>query len=1056
MSQTNRSPQPPPPERAFVGLDIYVEADASWFTGREDETAGIQTLVQDYPFILLTGYAGVGKTSLIRAALLPRQHAAGWQCVYLPLRNLVSPGSYGSGDIARGLRDLLTELVGEASPPGATLESALVRLTQRYVDTPVLMALDQFEWLVQNAPSIAEDLYQVLEQTKAGQWPNLRWLLAYRGDAEPDIGPPLQRIAGLVGGPPRYYVLPLSPEAATHILQTGLQASGVRLTGDNLLPIVLDELSSLSTPLSTSPTSSYTSPGVYPFQLQMVGQTLCQAAGDNDGVLTIDLYEGLGGVQGILNGYLTRQMERLGERRAEAEKILVALARLGRQSERQLQESTGLKAEMSEDDWAQLLADLSGTRLVRLGDDALGGSQIEIVHDLLAEMVERETAHQERELRRLRGTLALRAAALERGPAVMRSDVMGELYLWRKRITPSPTELRLLLHNGLMGQGPAWFWLRQIPIVGIHPFLLQAYESPLPALHRAGAMALAAAAVIRDAMRLKGMLEDADRAVQEMAARALLDLIPEMGWDEALVLRYLIETPHAVVRRAAARGLAQVLAQVGRDIIPALPKLLRDEDPEVRFIAGETLTQVAGWEDIPFLRQLLQDPDLDVLNTAWSVLTQVLTRASAHQLGELRAMLTDDDPYVQGAAREALTQIVSQMGVEDEPLLRELSQSDDPNVRREAALALVKILAEQGPQAIPDLRARLDDWDAEVRRVAGLALASALAHSGPESLPELRTMLENPDRPLRSAFAEVLTGLLAQQGRQAIPELRQLLEDTDPDVRRAARRGLEEVLAQVGRETIPELQAMLQDPNWDVWQAAGLALARVLSELGRPGLRELRMLLKEGEDPEVRRAGGQALAGVLRSLGRVSLPELQAMLKDEDGVVRQSAGRALAQVLAESGTRAIPELRQLLKNDDVEICQAARQALLNLVAEGDSEVLPLLRDLLIDEHPLVADAAREALTHVAAQLGRRAIPHLSEILQDRHPAARHAAAGAIAALNPERGLQAWAELVVAYPLDNEPATQALVALDRRLYCPFAKAWEARFAGESSEATALRG
>jgi len=1038
-----------------MGLEPYDEGDADWFVGREGEIAQVQTLVQDFPFVLLTGYSGVGKTSLIRAGLLPRWRADGWHCAYLALQDLFAPGQAApnADGATRILRDLLDELVGETSPPGATFNSAFERLAGRYADTTILIAFDGFELLSRRgSPDLANGLYQALAETVAGRWPNLRVLLAYRGDAEPDVGPPLQRVAGVMGGPPRFYLLPLSSDAAVGILRAGLQSTGVTLGDDDPVPAILDELESMVRGRSSAVGGQDAPPAIYPYRLQMVGQTLSQRAGENDGLLTMDLCEELGGVQSILDEYLSRQLERFGERRAEAEKVLVALVRHGRQRERGLQDSTGLRAELAAADWSRLLADLAAAHLVRLSDAPLGGRQVEVVHELLADMIQRETVRQERELRRLRGTLALRAAAMEEGPVFMRSDVMAELYLWRERILPSPMELRLLLYNGLAGHGPAWYWLRKMPPVELRALFKQAFEHSSPELHRAGGLALAAAATQEEVLTLRTLLEDQDPQVRVAAARALVEIVPDMGWDDALLLRFLIQAPDPTVQRAAADGLVRVLAQVGHSIVPELPTLLRDDEPQVRYIAEQTLARVARREDIPLLRRMLQDQDLDVLNAAWSTLTQVLARTPRQELDELRALLGDEDLYVQGAAREALTQMVGQMGSEDEPLLRELSQSEDPNVRHDAALALVRVLAVRGPVAIADLRPMLDDWNADVRHAASRALADALAQlaqqddaagDAADPLAELRAMMDSPDRPLRVAFAQAVTRLLARQGRESIPELQELLDDADPDVRHAARHALEEVLAQVGREAIPDLQAMLEDPNWDVWQVAGLALARVLSELGRGGLRELRLLLKEGEDPEVRRAGGQALAGVLRDLGRVSLPELRRMLQDENEQVRWAAGRALAQVLDDSGARGLSDLRWLLQNEDSQIQDFARQALTSVASRMGRESLSVLRDMLADDSPVVRDAAQESLRHVAQQLGRQTIPYLREMLHDRHASTRHAAALTIAALDPLRGLQAWSELVVIYPLDNEHATQALVTLDRGLYCPFAAAWAVR-------------
>ena len=60
-------------ERApYVGARPYEEDDASYFSGREDEIARLQEAVVASDIVFVTGAAQIGKTSLIKAGLLPR------------------------------------------------------------------------------------------------------------------------------------------------------------------------------------------------------------------------------------------------------------------------------------------------------------------------------------------------------------------------------------------------------------------------------------------------------------------------------------------------------------------------------------------------------------------------------------------------------------------------------------------------------------------------------------------------------------------------------------------------------------------------------------------------------------------------------------------------------------------------------------------------------------------------------------------------------------------------------------------------------------------------
>lgn len=59
-------------ESPFPGLDHFSESDALLFFGRTDETQKLCCAVKEFPLVLVFGESGVGKSSLLRAGLMPR------------------------------------------------------------------------------------------------------------------------------------------------------------------------------------------------------------------------------------------------------------------------------------------------------------------------------------------------------------------------------------------------------------------------------------------------------------------------------------------------------------------------------------------------------------------------------------------------------------------------------------------------------------------------------------------------------------------------------------------------------------------------------------------------------------------------------------------------------------------------------------------------------------------------------------------------------------------------------------------------------------------------
>src|SRR5690349_16401598 len=70
-------------EHPWLGLASFTEETRSYFYGREDEVAELARRVQRKLLTVLFGQSGLGKTSILRAGLVPRLRGHGYCPVYV-------------------------------------------------------------------------------------------------------------------------------------------------------------------------------------------------------------------------------------------------------------------------------------------------------------------------------------------------------------------------------------------------------------------------------------------------------------------------------------------------------------------------------------------------------------------------------------------------------------------------------------------------------------------------------------------------------------------------------------------------------------------------------------------------------------------------------------------------------------------------------------------------------------------------------------------------------------------------------------------------------------
>src|SRR5688572_16122891 len=99
------------PENPWLGLASFTEESRAYFHGRDEEIAELSRRVQRKLLTVLFGQSGLGKTSILRAGVVPRLRAEGYCPVYVRV-------DYSS----------------QAPPPAEQIKQAIFRATEAHGD----------------------------------------------------------------------------------------------------------------------------------------------------------------------------------------------------------------------------------------------------------------------------------------------------------------------------------------------------------------------------------------------------------------------------------------------------------------------------------------------------------------------------------------------------------------------------------------------------------------------------------------------------------------------------------------------------------------------------------------------------------------------------------------------------------------------------------------------------------------------------------------------------------------------------------------------------------
>ena len=364
----------------YRGLEPFGEEHAEYFFGRTGELRRLREALQDSPLVAVAGPSGVGKSSLVRAGLLPSVRVEGARvadinprlgqpAVIELVRAILTLANPGSTEVRRtdDAERLAQALTGDPDRRTGAL-AELNRAIEGAGAARLVLFVDQFEEYAAAAPEAAGELLDLLGGLVGPIGPSspLRVVLTVRGLALDELlTPALARTVGsgtvLVG--------PMDRAALREaIVRPSERAPGLAFE-PGLIDRILDDAAA------------------EPGQLSLVESLLAQLWQLREGgVLTVGGYQSAGGVAGALARHAEQVVESLVGQAEDLDRLRRLCCRLAVPAADGRFVRRSFPYAMLPADLRPLVARLAAGRLVVIsGGNATSAGAVELAHQSLTE-----------------------------------------------------------------------------------------------------------------------------------------------------------------------------------------------------------------------------------------------------------------------------------------------------------------------------------------------------------------------------------------------------------------------------------------------------------------------------------------------------------------------------------------------------------------------------------------------------------------------------------------------------------------------------------------------
>lgn len=360
----------------YAGLASFQEADADRFFGRTREIAAMVNRIADRPIIGVVGTSGAGKSSFVRAGLVPALKRSGeaWEALVIrpgrkplaALADIVAPMVTTSTSVADDLKareELIQRLRTEPGYVGTVLRSRA-----RHEKKRILLFIDQFEELYTLVPDESERMAftACLAGIADDATAPTRVVLSIRSDFLDRAAEDQAFMAELAQG--LFFLNAPDRAGLRDALVQPAEMAGYKFETQDMVEHMLDHLEE--------------TPGALPL-LQFAATQLWERRDPARKMLTRQSYDAIGGIAGALASHADAVLQELPENgRKLARAVLLRLVTPERTraivSLEELRELSRDGAEVQ-----RLVDQLVQARLLVVQKVGGGGGTVEIVHESL-------------------------------------------------------------------------------------------------------------------------------------------------------------------------------------------------------------------------------------------------------------------------------------------------------------------------------------------------------------------------------------------------------------------------------------------------------------------------------------------------------------------------------------------------------------------------------------------------------------------------------------------------------------------------------------------------